>query len=54
MLIEFTGFAKEADLGPPVEDAGDYADEINGWPQSVYYAWVMYGAISFQASVYWI
>ena len=24
------------------------------WPQSVYYAWVMYGAVSFQLSLYWI
>jgi len=24
------------------------------WPQSVYYAWVVYGAVSFQVSLYWI
>ena len=35
-------------------ETNSYASHTMDWPQSVYYAWVMYGAVSFQLSLYWI
>lgn len=31
-----------------------YAHVTMDWPQSVYYAWVLYGAVSYQVGLYWI
>ena len=58
MLDEWTFFLKEEDkaalVPQPVVENNTYAHVTMDWPQSVYYAWVLYGAVSFQLGLYWI
>jgi hypothetical protein len=42
---------------PVIEDPQinlKYSHVIFDWTQPVYYAWVLYGAVSFQVALYWI
>ena len=38
----------------PVAENHTYQHMTNDWPQSVYYAWVLYGAVSYQVGLYWV
>ena len=58
MLNEFDVFLKDGDkanlTAAIASENNTYAHETNDWPQTVYYAWVLYGAVSFQVGLYWM
>lgn len=57
MFEDFTIFVKESDM-PSANVTNETNQTYNhltmDWPQSVYYAWVMYGAVAYQVGLYWI
>merc|ERR1719272_492208 len=38
----------------PAVDPQSYKAQTMNWPQNVYYAWVLYGAVSMSSAMYWI